>query len=159
MKLQLKLLLAFNAAMFGIAGLLEWRYYTAHDSDPHKAVDVHGSLNAAAERRPALNLEELHKSFQNKLQNFTTDTASNGLVALPHAQQAAEPPIPGDGSGHELPNAAIVLICYNRYTIAANAEHPVLSTSLTAWFSFTFNAVRNSSWYHPATPQAALHIE
>ena len=114
MKLQLKLLLVFNAAMFGIAGLLEWRYYTAHDSDPHKAVDVHGSLNAASERRPALNLEELHKSFQNKLQNFTTDTASNGLVALLHAQQAAEPPIPGDGSGHELTNAAIVLICYNR---------------------------------------------
>ena len=122
MKLQLKLLLAFNAAMFGIAGLLEWRYYTAHDSDPHKAVDAHGSLNAASKRRPALNLEELHKSFQNKLQNFTTDTASNGLVALPHAQQAAKPPIPGDGSGHELTNAAIVLICYNRYTIATNCK-------------------------------------
>ena len=132
MKLQLKLLLAFNAAMFGIAGLLEWRYYTAHDSSSRKPKAAHASLNAASEHRPALNLEELHKSFQNKLQNFTTDTTNNGLVALPHAQQGTESPIAGDGSGHELTNAAIVLICYNRCAITSFAEHLAISISLTA---------------------------
>ena len=113
MNLQLKLLLAFNAAMFIMAGLLEWRYYTSHSSDPHKAQGTHVPHEVASKHPPALNLEELHKSFQNKLQNYSVDAASNGLVALPHAKSGTAKPIPGDGSGHELTNAAIVLICYN----------------------------------------------
>lgn len=115
MRLQLKLLLGFNAMMFAIAGLLEWRYYIAHSSGSYNAPGAQLSRQIASEQQPVLNLEELHKSFRNKLQNSSVDTISHGLVAQPHTHRPAAKSIRGDGSGHELTNAAVVLICYNRY--------------------------------------------
>ena len=118
MNWQLKILLAFNAVMFGVAGLLEWRYYTAETAvDGIIKVSSQASASIDGEHRLALNLEELHKSFQNRLQNITLNTTlSNGLIAQAAIQQATRERIPGDGSSFQLANAAVLLICFNRYS-------------------------------------------
>lgn len=119
MNWQLKILLAFNAVMFGVAGLLEWRYYVAPNAAggiSKVSTQVSGSIDA--ERPPALNLEELHKSFQNRLQNVTPNTPlNNGLIAQVATQQATNQHIPGDSSSFQLANAAVLLICFNRYNL------------------------------------------
>ena len=120
MNTQLKVLLAFNAVMFSIAGILEWQYYTAHqvDSQSHRAELARYELMDKS-RSPPIDLEELHRSFQNALPRPVNVSLSNALVTRRVAGSAQLRRIKGDGSGKQLTNAAVVLVCYNRYCRAS----------------------------------------
>lgn len=119
MNTQLKVLLLFNAVMFIVAGLLEWRYYAAHQQTDSQArrSDLtradHGSMYARS-RSPPLDLEDLHKSFRKAFPEPINISLSTGLVPQWSAGQAQLRRIVGDGSGRELSNAAVILFCYNR---------------------------------------------
>lgn len=119
MNIQLKVLLLFNAVMFIIAGLLEWRYYTASeqmDSSARRAAFSRSDLNSfyARSQSPPLDLGELHKSFRKAFPEPVNVSLSTGLVPHRASGQTALKRIAGDGSGKELSNAAVVLFCYNR---------------------------------------------
>lgn len=118
MNTQLKVLLIFNAIMFMIAGVLEWQYYTAHEQTDAQQTDYSRSdlvsIHARA-RSPPVDLDELHRSFRKKIPEPVNISLSTGLVPRKPASQPQLVRIPGDGSGGELSNAAVVVFCYNRY--------------------------------------------
>ncbi|DBA72905.1 TPA: hypothetical protein ACH3X2_009866 [Trebouxia sp. C0005] len=119
MNTQLKVLLLFNAVMFIIAGLLEWRYYTASeqmDNSARRSAFSRSDLNSlyARSQSPPLDLGELHKSFRKAFPEPVNVSLSTGLVPHRATGQTALKRIAGDGSGKELSNAAVVLFCYNR---------------------------------------------
>ena len=121
MNTQLKVLLLFNAIMFMIAGVMEWQYYTAHEPvDPQTdysnadLVSIH-----SRSKSPPVDLEELHRSFRKKIPQPVNTSLSTGLIPREVAGQTQLVRIPGDGSGRELSNAALVVFCYNRYPITS----------------------------------------
>ena len=86
MNIQLKVLLLFNAVMFIIAGLLEWRYYTASeqmDSSARRAAFSRSDLNSfyARSQSPPLDLGELHKSFRKSMSPSAPDWFPIGPLA------------------------------------------------------------------------------
>ena len=117
MNTQLKVLLLFNAIMFMIAGVLEWQYYTAHERvDPQTDFSNADLVSIHARRKsPPVDLEELHRSFRKKIPQPVNMSLSTGLIPRQGAAQTQLFRIPGDGSGRELSNAAVVVFCYNRY--------------------------------------------
>ena len=117
MNTQLKVLLTFNAIMFMIAGVLEWRYYTAHEHTAAQQTDYSQSDITsihARTRSPPVDLDELHKSFRKKIPDPVNISLSTGLIAHKSAGETQLLRIPGDGSGQELSNAAVLVFCYNR---------------------------------------------
>ena len=117
MNTQLKVLLAFNAVMFTIAGVLEWQYYTAHqvDRQSHRAELARYELMSRS-RSPPIDLEQLHQSFRKAVHDpVNVSSIGNGLVPRHAARHAQLRKVHGDGSGNEMANAAVVLVCYNRY--------------------------------------------
>ena len=117
MNTQLKVLLLFNAIMFIIAGVLEWQYYTAHERTDAQHTDYSRSDLVSIHARtksPPVDLEELHRSFRKKLPLPVNISLSIGLIPRQVAGQTQLFRIPGDGSGRELSNAAVVVFCYNR---------------------------------------------
>lgn len=117
MNTQLKVLLLFNAIMFMFAGVLEWQYYTAHERiDPQTDYSNPDFVSIRARSQsPPVDLEELHRSFRKKLPHPVNISSSTGLIPRQVAAQTQLIRIPGDGSGGELSNAAVVVFCYNRY--------------------------------------------
>ena len=117
MNTQLKVLLLFNAIMFMIAGVLEWQYYTAHEqADPQTDYSTADLVSIhARSKSPPVDLEELHRSFHKKIAQPANISLSTGLIPRQVAGQTQLFRIPGDGSGRELSNAAVVVFCYNRY--------------------------------------------
>ena len=117
MNTQLKVLLIFNAIMFMIAGVLEWQYYTAHEQADAQHTDYSRSdlvsIHARA-RSPPVDLDELHRSFRKKIPEPVNISLSIGLIPRKSTGQPQLVRIPGDGSGGELSNAAVVVFCYNR---------------------------------------------
>lgn len=119
MNTQLKVLLLFNAVMFIVAALLEWRYYTANeqtDGEARRSSFSRSDIKSmhAKSQSPPIDLEELHKSFRKAIHDPLNISLSTGLVPHRAAGQTELKRIPGDGSGGELSNAALVLFCYNR---------------------------------------------
>ena len=117
MNTQLKVLLAFNAVMFTIAGVLEWQYYTAHqvDRQSHRAELARYELMSRS-RSPPIDLEQLHQSFRKAFHDpVNISSSANGLVPRRAVRHAQLRKIRGDGSGHEMTHAAVVVVCYNRY--------------------------------------------
>ena len=125
MNTQLKVLLLFNAIMFIIAGVLEWQYYTAHEQpDPQTnysnadLVSIH-----ARSKSPPVDLDELHRSFRKKMPQPVNVSLGSGLIPRQVAGQTQLFRVPGDGSGRELSNAAVVVFCYNRYPHNYRQQH------------------------------------
>ncbi|KAL3157358.1 hypothetical protein ABBQ32_011839 [Trebouxia sp. C0010 RCD-2024] len=116
MNTQLKVLLLFNAIMFLIAAALEWQYYTAHErAEPQTDYSRSDLISIHARTKsPLVDLDELHRSFRKKIPELVNISLGTGLIPRQGARQAQLVRIPGDGSGGELSNAAVILFCYNR---------------------------------------------
>ena len=101
MNTQLKVLLLFNAVMFIIAGLLEWRYYTASeqmDGPARRSAFTRTDSLYARSQSPPLDLGELHKSFRKAFPEPVNVSLSTGLVPHRATGQTALKRIVGDGS-------------------------------------------------------------
>ena len=131
MNTQLKVLLIFNAIMFLIAGVLEWQYYTAHEqAEPQTDYSRSDLISIhARSQSPPVDLDELHRSFRKKIPEPVNISLGTGLIPCQVARQAQLIRIPGDGSGGELSNAAVILFCYNRYTCNSSNTQVYLATN------------------------------